>query len=115
MINTRIIEVVARGDTTEEVELGYCSFPEVPIEKKSPLASRGGEAPPPFLVRINGAPFFVIGHSWEITTADHPQAIEADAEFVMVVQKVPTASTIIQPGDVSAMDKLRNLALDLKK
>jgi len=111
MVNTRIVEVRNNDGQTEEIELGFCVFPEVPVEKRSPLAAKPDDAPPPpMVIRVNDVPMFVIGHTWEVRTDGMDEAT-----FVLIVQKIPARPAIITADDMSAMDKLRHLALDIKK
>ena len=113
MVNTRIVEVRNNDGQTEEIELGFCTFPEVPVEKRSPLAAKPDDAPQPLVIRVNDVPMFVIGHTWEVTTRTGGEIDEAT--FVLIVQKIPARPAIITADTMDAMDKLRHLALDLRK
>lgn len=97
MIRTQIVEVSANGDETVETTLGYTTLPEVPIEKKAPVAAKDGETPPqPLVIRVNGDGFWIVGHSWDVSTSADLNAVAA-ATLVLIVQRIPVKSSIIQP------------------
>lgn len=113
MIRTRIVEVFA--DPTfgriQERDLGWCLMPEVPIEKKQPPAPMPGKpGPPPFALKVNEVNYFVVGHSWDVTTAATlVEAKALDAVLVLIVQKVPVAPSGLVTAPANAMDQVKAL------
>jgi len=106
MIKTRIVEVAQVNGQTVETELGYTLLAEVPIEKKAPPVPKDGELPPsPLVVRVNGEPFFVIGHTWDMTASREISRAEA-ATLVLIVQKLPSAPSIVRAPS-GTLDKLK--------
>lgn len=94
MIRTKIVEMSATATGIAETELGYCLMGEVPVEKRGVQPKQGDDLPPPTVVKINGANFFVIGHTWDIVTEASSEP-ETEATLVLIVQRVPAAPKII--------------------
>lgn len=113
MIRTLIVEAVAKDGKIEEVNLGWCEMPEVPVEKKAPQPPEPGKLPPqPPVIKINGQPFFVIGHTWDLkpTAADQdgPKA-DAQTTMVLIVQRVPQMPGGLVRADANTMGQLERM------
>lgn len=114
MIKTRIVEAKVVEGRIEETDLGWVEFAEVPIEKRAPTPPpRNGELPPPpMTIKISGKPYWVIGHTWDLTLsspkASGPMA-DSNATLVLIVQVMPEMPSNLVRADASALDQLERL------
>lgn len=122
MIRTRVVEAAVDnlGKVTEK-EIGWCALAEVPVEKKAPQPVRPGEAPvQPMAIKVNGANYFVIGHSWDISTVTMTIGTDAkgnllvpesppEATLILIVQKIEVSTGGIVKAPASAMRQVEAL------
>ena len=112
MFNTKIVEARVVNGQIEEVDLGWCQLPEVPVEKRPPVQRQGEPPIQPLVIKINGQPFFVIGHTWDLTLSsaesNGPKA-DAQSNLILVVQAVPPMPSNLVRADASTMDQLERL------
>jgi hypothetical protein len=128
VIRTRVIEVkVGSLGKIEETELGWCLMAEVPVEKKPPSHRPMGQPPAtPLSVRVNDTPYFVVGHSWELTTrasatlpdkarpdgtrAPPAAGLLPDAVLILLVQRIEVVGGGgIVKASANAMDQVKAL------
>lgn len=112
MFTTKVIEARNVEGRIEEIELGWCLLPEVPVEKRPPV-QRPGEPPvQPLLIKIAGEAFWIIGHTWDIvltpSTENGPKA-DSQSTLILVVQKVPAMPSGLVRADAGALDHLDRL------
>lgn len=111
MIKTRFVEVRAVEGQMQEIDIGWATLPEVPVEKKSPVAAPGQQTPP-LVIKIGGNPFFIIGHTWDLTltpsTENGPKA-DSETVLVLVVQAVPPMPSGLVRADASALDQIKSM------
>lgn len=95
MLKTKIIEVMfdPEGKKPIETELGWTWMGEVPVDKRM-LSPEKAEKTPPFVVKVNDIPHFVIGHSWEIRAVSEEYAAQP-AVLVLIVQKIPESRLVL--------------------
>ena len=114
MIRTHIFEaLLLESGKIEEIELGWVNLPEVPVEKRPPQPPKQGEMPPqPMVIKINGANYFIIGHTWDLKIspdeAGEPMA-GSEATLVLVVQKVPEMPSGLVRAGAETMSQIERL------
>ena len=84
MIRTRIVELIPTETIAIERELGFCLFPEIPVEKKAPPKD---PTEAPLTVKVNGKDYFIISHTWDISAVRNGHDA-SDATLVLLVMAI---------------------------
>lgn len=109
MIKCRIALMASPTDNCDTT-LGYCYFPEAPVELNPDAVNIPGAAPPsvkqPGNLNVGGAPYMIIGSRWEITELAQPgDTVLPEAILMVAVMAPPKAASLVR-APAAAMDLL---------
>lgn len=97
---------LATSDTT----LGYCYFPEPPVELNPDAFGVQGAAIPtakqPGNLNVGGKPYMIIGSRWEITELAQPGDTGLPEAILMVAVMAPPKAASLVRAPAAAMDLL---------